>query len=522
MAGVSAATLVPAIALLIVTGLRDKVIFLAARGEQYLPAMVFMAVLGPVDLIIALKLLIVVVWIGAGVSKFGKHFVNVVPPMVSNAPFNPFRSLRRAHYRNFPDDLRPSHLAGFMAHAGGTAVELVLPLVLLFSPNPTVTLLAAIGMVVFHAFIFSTFPIAVPLEWNVLFAFGAVFLFVGHPVADGYGVLDFSQPWMLPVILGGLLFFPILGNLRPDLVSFLPSMRQYAGNWATATWAFAPGCEARLNELAKPAKNQVDQLVDLEYDPAVSEVLMQITMGWRTLHSQARGLLSVLQHHLDDIDRYTIREAEFACNSVIGWNFGDGHLHDERLIAAIQRRLHFAPGEFVVAFVESQPIHKEHPGLPGHRRRPGRGRTRHLEGRRRRRRAALAAQRADPADRRVDAARLHPGRACARARAGPGGMTTAVVVGSGPNGLAAAIRLAQEGLDVTVVERSDRPGGGTRTSELTLPGVLHDDCAAFHPTGVASPFLRTLGLERFGLHLAVARGRPRPPAGRRPRRGALA
>ena len=78
-------------------------------------------------------------------------------------------------------------------------------------------------------------------------------------------------------------------------------------------------------------------------------------------------------------------------------------------------------------------------------------------------------------------------------------MTSAVVVGSGPNGLAAAIRLAQEGLDVTVLEASDRPGGGTRTSELTLPGVLHDDCAAFHPTGVVSPFLSSLGLDRFGL-----------------------
>lgn len=78
-------------------------------------------------------------------------------------------------------------------------------------------------------------------------------------------------------------------------------------------------------------------------------------------------------------------------------------------------------------------------------------------------------------------------------------MTSAVVVGSGPNGLAGAIRLAQAGLKVTVVEAYDRPGGGTRTSELTLPGVLHDDCAAFHPTGVASPFFTALDLERHGL-----------------------
>ncbi|HWJ81676.1 MAG TPA: NAD(P)/FAD-dependent oxidoreductase [Nocardioides sp.] len=78
-------------------------------------------------------------------------------------------------------------------------------------------------------------------------------------------------------------------------------------------------------------------------------------------------------------------------------------------------------------------------------------------------------------------------------------MTTAVVVGSGPNGLAAAVRLAQAGLEVTVVEAHERPGGGTRTSERTVTGVLHDDCAAFHPTGVASPYLASLGLERHGL-----------------------
>lgn len=78
-------------------------------------------------------------------------------------------------------------------------------------------------------------------------------------------------------------------------------------------------------------------------------------------------------------------------------------------------------------------------------------------------------------------------------------MTNAVVVGSGPNGLAAAIRLAQAGVTVTVLEAHDRAGGGTRTSELTLPGLLHDDCAAFHPTGVASPYLASLGLERHGL-----------------------
>ncbi len=65
--------------------------------------------------------------------------------------------------------------------------------------------------------------------------------------------------------------------------------------------------------------------------------------------------------------------------------------------------------------------------------------------------------------------------------------------------MAAAVRLAEAGVEVTVVEAHDRPGGGTRTSENTLPGLLHDDCSAFHPTGVASPYLASLDLERHGL-----------------------
>ena len=78
-------------------------------------------------------------------------------------------------------------------------------------------------------------------------------------------------------------------------------------------------------------------------------------------------------------------------------------------------------------------------------------------------------------------------------------MTTAVVVGAGPNGLAAAVRLAQHGLDVEVLEAAETIGGGTRTSELTVAGVLHDHCSAFHPMGVGSPYLAALDLGRYGL-----------------------
>lgn len=75
----------------------------------------------------------------------------------------------------------------------------------------------------------------------------------------------------------------------------------------------------------------------------------------------------------------------------------------------------------------------------------------------------------------------------------------AVVVGAGPNGLAAAIRLAQAGCSVLVLEAADTIGGATRSAELTLPGFLHDICSAIHPLGIGSPFFRTLPLERHGL-----------------------
>src|SRR6478735_1518757 len=80
-------------------------------------------------------------------------------------------------------------------------------------------------------------------------------------------------------------------------------------------------------------------------------------------------------------------------------------------------------------------------------------------------------------------------------------MTDAVVVGSGPNGLAAAITLALAGRSVRVLEGAATIGGGTRTEELTLPGYLHDVCSGIHPLAVASPFLRSLPLAEHGLRL---------------------
>ena len=75
----------------------------------------------------------------------------------------------------------------------------------------------------------------------------------------------------------------------------------------------------------------------------------------------------------------------------------------------------------------------------------------------------------------------------------------AVIVGSGPNGLAAAIALAEAGRSVLVLEGKPTPGGGCRTEEVTLPGYLHDICAAIHPMGLVSPMFSRLPLAAHGL-----------------------
>src|ERR1700728_2225051 len=78
-------------------------------------------------------------------------------------------------------------------------------------------------------------------------------------------------------------------------------------------------------------------------------------------------------------------------------------------------------------------------------------------------------------------------------------MRHASVIGSGPNGLAAAVALAREGLPVDVYEAEAQAGGGARTLELTLPGFKHDFGSAVHPMGAGSPFFSSLPLAEFGL-----------------------
>ena len=86
-----------------------------------------------------------------------------------------------------------------------------------------------------------------------------------------------------------------------------------------------------------------------------------------------------------------------------------------------------------------------------------------------------------------------------------GNSSDVIIVGAGPNGLTAGILLARAGLAVHIVEAAERPGGGCRSGTLTLPGFMHDLCAAVHPMGVLSPVFRDIGLEKFGLEWVWSR-----------------
>jgi hypothetical protein len=154
---------------------------------------------------------------------------------------------------------------------------------------------------------------------------------------------------------------PVLGNFRPDLISFLPSMRYYAGNWATSQWLFAKesGAESKLDRsIVKAAPIAVEQLLKF-YDRDTTELLMYKGLAFRSMHAHGRALNGLLPRAVEDIESYDVREGEVVAGVVLGYNFGDGHFHDEQLLAAVQERCAFAPGELRVVMIESQPAHSQ-------------------------------------------------------------------------------------------------------------------------------------------------------------------
>src|SRR5919201_3642896 len=359
MAGTAAGRLHPeAIAVLLgfwaLLGLRDKVSFLAARPEVY--GFLLMVSLFPAhNLIVGWQFVLFFIWWGAAASKLNHHFPYVIAVMVSNTPWNRSRRFKSQLYEHYPDDLRPGRRAELGAHLG-TSVEFGLPLVLILSHGGTIGWIAVIGMIVFHAHITSTFALGVPMEWNLFMIFSLLFLF-GHYGDVPLSTLD--NPLLIAILVIGGVVIPVVGNLFPEKVSFLPAMRYYAGNWATSLWLFRKEtrAEEKLDKrVDKVARATVEQLARL-YGRDTAEYFLEKALAFRALHSHGRALNALAARAVEDVDGYHIRDGEIISGIVAGWNFGDGHFHGRQLLEAVQEQCAFTPGELRVVALEGQPAH---------------------------------------------------------------------------------------------------------------------------------------------------------------------
>jgi Transmembrane protein of unknown function (DUF3556) len=346
--------LLPTMILIPVMGVLDKTLFLAARAEHYWVALTCLVVASADGLWISgCKLVWCAIWFWAATSKLNGHFPSVIMFMTNNGPFLP-KFLKKRLFTSFPDDLRPSRMAHLMAH-GGTVTEYAIPFLLVWSPNETTTVLFLCLMAGFHGFIALNNPNGMPIEWNILMIYGGIFLFGFHREAELSALL--SAPLLLTFLLFWLAAVPLFGNLFPARVSFLLSMRYYAGNWAYNIWLVRKdGAADKLDKLVKSAGTMRQQLTALGLDEDRVYMASMLSLAVRFVHFEGRPLLEALPRAVDRIDDYEWLDGEVFGGAIVGWNFGDGHLNGKHLIDAIQPQCGFEPGEVRVVSIESSPL----------------------------------------------------------------------------------------------------------------------------------------------------------------------
>jgi hypothetical protein len=345
---VARASWVEILVLLPLLGLADRTIFLAFRSEHYWTTTLCFVFAG--NWIAGAKAVQLALWFWAGFSKLNHHFPAVVCVMTSNSPFT-FPWLRRRMYRSYPDDLRPSRFAGFMAHAG-TVLEVGVPAVLAFAPAGPWLVVGMVMMIGLHTFITSNVPMGVPIEWNVMVVYGAFALFWAHPDVS---VTDLGNTPLAIALIVLLIGLPLFGNLVPRALSFLLSMRYYAGNWACSVWLFRGESYRKLDTLQKSAPWVYDQLGRF-YDRNTAVAMVGKVMAFRFMHLHGRALAALIPKAVPNFTDYEYLDGEIVAGMVLGWNFGEGHLHSEDLLAAVQAQCGFEPEELRCVFVEAQPL----------------------------------------------------------------------------------------------------------------------------------------------------------------------
>lgn len=344
----SRGVLVAIVVLVPILGILDKTIFLALRGEHYWTTTTLFALVS--NWIPAAKAVQAALWFWAGFSKLNHHFPGVVGVMTSNSPILRLKWLRRRMYRGYPDDLSPSRLSVLMSYAG-TALELSVPIILLTAHGGLLTIVGLVLMLMLHGYVTSNVPMGVPIEWNFMVVYGAFFLFWKHADAT---LTQISLPAAIFLAIM-LIAIPLVGNLSPSRIPFLMAMRYYAGNWAYSIWLFKGDSYRRLERLTKTSPWIYDQL-ERFYPRSVAVAVIGKVMAFRLMHLHGRALAQLLPKAVDRVEDYEWIDGELVAGMVLGWNFGEGHLHREQLLRSVQEQCQFEAGELRCIMVESQPL----------------------------------------------------------------------------------------------------------------------------------------------------------------------
>ena len=317
--------------------------FLAARAEVYGNLMILF--LFPLsNLIVGAQIVFVCIWWGAASSKLNRHFPFVVTVMISNTPWNRSRAFKRRLWRKHPEDLLPSATGALAAHMG-TVMEFTLPLLLLVAPSGPLLTIAVVGMVIFHVHIFSTFPLAVPLEWNVFMIFGILFLF-GHYGGVPLSTLD--DPLLIAILAVTCVGIPVLGNFRPDL-DLVPALdallrRQLGDEPVAVRKGVGRRGEARQldREGRADRRRAAGEILRPRHGRAVDVQGPRVPLDARARPRAERP--AATRRRRIGVECYDVREGEVVAGVVLGYNFGDGHFHNEQLLEAVQERCEYRAG----------------------------------------------------------------------------------------------------------------------------------------------------------------------------------
>ncbi|MEZ5003739.1 MAG: DUF3556 domain-containing protein [Chitinophagales bacterium] len=341
----------PLLILFPLIGVLDRTIFLAARADIYFPMII--CLMFPEMLIPALKIVWFFIWFWAAFSKLTPSFPSVVCVMVCNSPvfkLKIFDGFKKSLFVNYPEDLRPSSKAVFMAHFG-TVVEFLIPISLIFmGGHPNYVFYALCLISLFHLFIFINFPMGVPLEWNVIMVYGAWLLFGHYPDVSIFAI---SEPILVGIFIVSFIALPVLGHLYPKYISFLLSMRYYAGTWAYSVWLFKGNAKEKIDKKITKTSKALRTQLGMLYDEDTTKAVLSRMHAFRYMHLSGRLLQELVPKAVDNIDDYEWAEGETLAGEVIGWNFGEAHLHGADLLCSVQKRCGYESGELRVIYVES-------------------------------------------------------------------------------------------------------------------------------------------------------------------------